>query len=261
VVQEIFPSLTTAYAHVVLPGGSFLEKDGSFTNGERRVQRVRKILSSPGEAQADLDVFRALYRASGLPDPGDAAAVMEEIGRLWPAFSGIRQDRLDAVGLQWPVLGLDHPGTPTLHTESFPLGKAELRRIDFVPSPNIGQPLTLTTGRVLEHYNTGSMTRRTPNKQLHPIDLLEIHPQDAGAYALQDGQPLRLWNEHGEAFATAKVTTRVAPGTLFLSFHHPESGTNHLLGDVHDRVTGCPEYKLIGVQLEALPTSAASAVT
>ena len=261
VVQEIFPSLTTAYAHVVLPGGSFLEKDGSFTNGERRVQRVRKILASPGEARADIDIFRALYRASGMPDPGDAAAVMEEIGSLWTAFSGIRQPRLDEVGLQWPVLGLDHPGTPTLHTQSFPVGKAELRCIEFAPSPNFGQPLTLTTGRVLEHYNTGSMTRRTPNDSLHPADLLEIHPEDAAVHALVEGQPVRIWNQHGEAYARARLTRRVAPGTLFLSFHHPESRTNHLLGEVHDRVSGCPEYKLVGVQIAGGPTTDPAPVT
>jgi formate dehydrogenase alpha subunit len=253
VVEELFLSETARLAHVVLPGASFLEKDGTFTNGERRVQRVRKVLEPPGEARADWEILSALMAASGCPQPaGSPAAVMDEVARVAPAFAGVSFARLEGDGLQWPVPGRDHPGTPILHAGGFAGGRGKLTRVDYEPSPGLGSGLTLVTGRVLEHYNAGTMTRRTPNLTLAPRDELEIHPADAAARGIEDGARVAVASAHGEARAVARVTDRVARGVLFLSFHFPETGTNAVTGEVRDRVTGCPEYKVTAVEVRAV---------
>jgi formate dehydrogenase major subunit len=253
VVQELFLSETAKLAHVVLPGASFLEKDGTFTSGERRVQRVRKVLEPPGEARADWEILSALMAATGCPQPaGSPAAIMDEIARVAPAFAGVSFPRLEGDGLQWPVPERAHPGTPILHTGSFPGGRGKLTRVDYEPSPGLGPGLTLVTGRVLEHYNAGTMTRRTPNLALAARDELEIHPADAEARGIRDGARVAVTSVHGEARAVARVTDRVARGVLFLSFHFPETATNAVTGDVRDRITGCPEYKVTAVEVRPL---------
>jgi len=253
VVQEIFPSQTSNLAHVVLPGASFLEKEGVFTNGERRVQRVRQILAPPGEARPDWRILLELFAACGSPQSFTSPAeVMDEIARAAPAFAGLSHARLERGGLQWPVPDRKHPGTPILHTERFPIGRAPLARIESVPSPALAtrtNGLLLTTGRVLEHYNSGSMTRRSPNVELHRADLLEIHPADAHARGIAPGSRVRVTSAWGEAEATADVTDRVAPGTLFLTFHFPHTGANRVTSDVVDRISDCPEYKLTPVEV------------
>ncbi len=253
VVQELFLSETARLAHVVLPGASFLEKDGTFTNGERRIQRVRRVLDPPGQARPDWDILCALMAATGWPqrfeNPG---AIMDEIARVAPDFCGVSYARLEGDGLQWPVPTADHPGTAILHAESFPHGRGKLTRVDYAPSPGLGPGLTLTTGRVLEHYNAGTMTRRTPNVILVGADALEIHPRDAAARGIADGDRVAVTSVHGEARAVARVTERIAPGVLFLSFHFPETTTNAVTGDVRDRVTGCPEYKVTAVDVRRL---------
>jgi predicted molibdopterin-dependent oxidoreductase YjgC len=253
VVQELFLSETATLAHVVLPGASFLEKDGTFTSGERRVQRVRKVIDPPGEARADWEILLDLMAATGLPETARSpAAIMEEIGRVAPIFAGLSYPRLEGDGLQWPVPGRDHPGTPILHVADFAGGRGNLARIDYAPSPGLAPGLILITGRVLAHYNAGTMTRRTPNLALAPADVLEIHPADAATRGIADGAPVAVTSAHGEARAVARVTPRVAPGVLFLSFHFPETGTNAVTGPVRDRLTGCPEYKITAVDVRPL---------
>ena len=266
VVQELFLSETARLAHVVLPGASFLEKDGTFTNGERRVQRVRKALSPPGRARADWRILIDLMEATGLPQSfSGPSEIMAEIAAVSPAYAGIDYQRLDGLdargggtdGLQWPVLDGFHPGTPVLHVGSFPRGRAELQCIDYVPSPALqlhagpARPLRLITGRVLEHYNCGSMTRRSPNLDLHSSDQLQISPTDAAARGISEGDVVAVESNFGTAHAAAHVTDAVAPGTVFLSFHFPDTGTNDVTTDVLDRLADCPEYKLTPVEVRA----------
>jgi formate dehydrogenase major subunit len=249
-VQELFLSETAQLAHVVLPAAGPLEKDGTFTNGERRIQRVRRAVHPPGEARPDWRILCNLMTAGGLRqqfrDPG---AVMDEIARVAPIYGGVSYARLEGDGLRWPVPDAAHPGTPILHVDGFPIGRARLHRVEYRPSPESRSPLTLTTGRVLEHYNAGTMTRRTPNRDLAPEDRLEIHPDDAAARGVVDGDPVVIANARGEARARAFVTDRVPPGTAFLSFHFPESGVNALTSDLRDTVTGCPEYKVTAAEV------------
>jgi predicted molibdopterin-dependent oxidoreductase YjgC len=176
---------------------------------------------------------------------------MDEIARVNPAFAGVSYARLEDDGLQWPVPSPHSPGTPILHAESFPRpgGRAKLTRVDFVPSPELRAGLTLVTGRVLEHYNAGTMTRRTPNLALSAADRLEIHPRDAAARGIADGDRVIVRSARGEARAPARVTDRVAPGAVFLSFHFPETGTNAVTSEVRDRISGCPEYKVTAVEV------------
>ncbi len=258
VVQEIFLSETAARAHVVLPGASFFEKDGTFTNGERRVQRVRKVLEPPGDARADWEILVDLMERTGLRQTfSSPAAIMDEIAMVSPALRGVSYDRLGPDGLQWPVPGPAHPGTAILHTAQFPLaqtgGKAPLALVDYVPSPALAgttdDTLLLSTGRLLEHYNCGTMTRRTDNVRLQPDDPLEIHPDDAAPRGIADGGRVRLSSAWGETTLRARLTTDVRPGTVFTTFHFPESRTNDLVSDVLDRLADCPEYKLTPVQV------------
>lgn len=256
VVQEIFLSETAAAAHVVLPGAAFLEKDGTFTNGERRVQRVRQVLEPPGQARADWRVLLDLMARTGLPQAfSSPAEIMAEIATLAPSLRGVSYARLEGDGLQWPVPDAEHPGTPILHLERFPLaatqGRAALARVAWEPTPSLAQApedgLVLTTGRVLEHYNCGTMTRRTGNAEIAPHDALEIHPDDAAECGIGDGDAVRVASRWGEARATARVTTDVRPGMVFLTFHFPETGANAVVSDVLDRIADCPEYKVTPV--------------
>ncbi len=267
VVQELFLTETAKRAHVVLPGASFLEKDGTFTNGERRVQRVRKALEPPigsegAGARADWEVLCALMAATGYPQAFRSPAdILDEVARVNPAFTGVHHDRLDGDGLQWPVPTPDHPGTPRLHDTSFPLpatgGRARFAEVPYLPSPSLlhlreeEYPLRLVTGRVLEHYNCGSMTRRSPNVELAPVDALELHPADAARFGVADGAAVVVTSPWGEARPVARVTDRVAEGTAFLSFHFPETGTNELMSPVLDRIADCPEYKVTPVRVRS----------
>jgi predicted molibdopterin-dependent oxidoreductase YjgC len=165
----------------------------------------------------------------------------------------VTHDRLEEGGLQWPVPSADHPGTPILHRESFPRGRGKLARVEYVASPGLGGGLVLTTGRVLEHYNAGTMTRRTPNLLLAGSDSLEIHPRDAEARGIAGGDAVIVESARGEAHATACVTERVPPGVVFLSFHFPETGANAVTGGVLDRVSACPEYKVTAVEVRRAP--------
>ena len=253
VVQDPFLSETALMAHLVLPAAGWLEQDGTFTNAERRVQRVRAALPPPGAARPDWEVVRDVARALGADwDYREPADVLEEIATVAPAaFGGLRADRLEPHGIQWPCPDPEHPGTPRLHLHGFPR-PAELALLDFAASPEhdvAGFPYRLITGRVLEHYNVGTMTRRTPNQRLVPGDALEINPSDAEREGVGDGEPVRLESRWGAATAVAACSDRVPSGVLFLSFHHPETHANRLVGPHVDPVSGCPQYKLTAVRL------------
>jgi predicted molibdopterin-dependent oxidoreductase YjgC len=261
VVQELFLTETTQLAHVVLPGASYLEKDGTFTNGERRIQRVRKALSPPGLARPDWEILCELMAATGYPQSfARPADIMAEIARAAPQFAGVSYERLQGDGLQWPVPAPDHPGTALLHRETFPNGRAPLARIEYVPSPSLADAtgsFLLVTGRALQHYNNGSMTRRSRNIELLADDRVSINPHDASRLSLESGDPVTLESSFGEAHGTADVTGDVAPGTLFMTFHFPQSATNALTTNVVDRIADCPEYKLTPVRIRAASRAAA----
>ena len=252
VVQDLFLSETARMAHLVLPAAGWLEQDGTFTNAERRVQRVRAAVPPPGAARPDWEVVRDVARALGAEwDYGDPADVLDEIAAAAAAFGGLRADRLEPHGIQWPCPDPEHPGTPRLHLRGFP-HPAQLAPLDFAASPEhdvAGFPYRLVTGRVLEHYNVGTMTRRTPNQRLVPGDALEINPDDAAREGVGDGEPVRLESRWGAATAIAAHSDRVPAGVLFLSFHQPETHTNRLVGPHVDPVSGCPQYKLTAVRL------------
>jgi formate dehydrogenase alpha subunit len=258
VVQELFLSETAKRAHVVLPGSAFLEKDGTFTNGERRVQRVRKCLEPPAGAREDWRILLELMARSGirqtLSSPQD---IYREIAIFAPILAGVNYERLEPDGLQWPVPTPEHAGTPRLHTAAFPIGRAPLMRVRFTPSPSFGFfseedfPLKLVTGRVLPHYNSGSMTRRSAHADLAPRDAMSISPRDAARFNLEEGSEVLIESPWGEAKARLEVSARIADGTAFLTFHHPETHTNALMGPYLDGLADCPEYKLTPVRIRA----------
>jgi predicted molibdopterin-dependent oxidoreductase YjgC len=254
VVSDLFMSETARFADVVLPAASALEKDGTFTNGERRVQRVRKAVDPPGEARSDWEAVVAVAAAMGRPMPyRDASEIMDEIAALTPPLAGVSYDRLEENGLQWPVLFAGHEGTPILHTERFPKGMAHFAPVEYLPpgeEPDDLYPFVLVTGRVLQHYNAGTMTRRTRLGKMVDHDALEIHPDDARAFGLADGDLALVSSRRDSTHLRVKVTDRVAPGSVFTTFHFPESGVNTLLSSSSDVLTRCPEYKVLAVRVE-----------
>lgn len=259
VVQELFLSPTAEYAHLVLPAAGALEQDGTFTNGERRIQRVRRAVAPPGEARPDWEVVRDLATALGEKRAhATPAEVMEEIAQIAPVlFGGVRYERLDGDGLQWPCPQPDHPGTAGVHADGFLRGRGQLSCDAYVPSPESdveGRPWTLITGRVLHQYNVGSMTRRTPSQQLASADELEIAPEDAAAVGVADGGRVEIESRWGRTEVAVRLSRRVQIGQLFLSFHHPESHANAVTGPYRDESSDCPEYKLTAVTIRAVTT-------
>jgi formate dehydrogenase major subunit len=256
--QEIFLSRTAERADVVLPGASFLEKDGTFVNFDRRFQRVRPALDPPGEARTDFDVINSLAEGLGVdlgcPTPADA---MRELASLAPLYAGISHERLDAEGpLHWPCRSADDPGEAALYLDGFatPNGRAQLAAKPYLPpgeEPDASYPFLLVTGRRLVHYNAGTMTRRTDNLTLLDTERIEVNPSDAERAGIGDGDAVSVTSRRGSVTLAADVTDRVAPGELFMSFHFPEALANALTSDAVDDVTSCPEYKVTAVQLEA----------
>lgn len=256
VCNEVFLSETARHADVVLPVASWLEKDGTFVNFDRRFQRVRPAVPPPGEARSDFDVVRALAGVMGVdlgcPTPADALA---ECARVTPVFAGLSHDRLDREGaVPWPCPDPDHPGEAKLYKERFatPDGRAHLTAAPYLPpgeQPDDDYPLVLVTGRRWAHYNSGSMTRRGGNLALDPIDFLDLHPDDALRYGVRDGAQLSVESRHGQARLVARVSDQTSPGQVFCSFHFPASGVNRLTSDHADTVTSCPEYKVTAVRV------------
>lgn len=256
VVDELFLSETARHADIVLPVASWLEKDGTFVNFDRRFQRVRTAVAPPGEARSDFDVLHAVAEALGAdlgcPTPASALA---ECGRVTPLFAGLSHERLDHEGaVPWPCPSPDGPGEATLYTRSFNTsdGRAHLSAAPYLPPgerPDQDYPLLLVTGRRWAHYNSGSMTRRGDNLLLDAHDRLDLHPEDAARYGLRDGAPVTVESRHGRARLIASVGAELAPGQVFCSFHFPVSGVNTLTSDHSDTVTSCPEYKVTAVRV------------
>jgi formate dehydrogenase major subunit len=256
--QELFLSRTAERADVVLPAASFLEKDGTFVNFDRRVQRVRPAVSSPGEARADFEIVNAVAEALGADlECATPTAAMDELARIATDFGGISHERLDRDGpIHWPCRSADDNGAPRLHLERFatPSGRARLAARPYLPpgeEADADYPLVLVTGRRLEHYNAGTMTRRTPNLVLLGEERLEVNPADAARLGLADGTRAVLTSRRGSIDVSVGVTERVAPGQLFMAFHFPNALANALTSDASDDVTSCPEYKVTAVKLGA----------
>ncbi len=255
VVQDLFLSETAKLAHLVIPGASFLEKDGTFTNLERRIQRIRKAVEPPDGVLPDWQVLCEVSARMGYPMLySHPSAIMDEIAQLAPMFAGVSFDRLDAPeGLQWPVPSKDHPGTALMHEQAFPKGKAGFVAVEYLPpgeAPTEAYPLVLITGRILQHYNCGAQTRRTEIMQVVDTDVLEIHALDAARLELHDGDLVRLISARGEARLPLMVSERVQPGELFTSFHFPNTDLNVLLSSSADESSKCPEYKVSTVRIE-----------
>jgi formate dehydrogenase major subunit len=253
IIQDMFLNETAKYAHVFLPGSSFMEKDGTFTNAERRISRVRQIME-PKSGYADWEITCLLSNALGYPmNYTHASQIMDEIARLTPTFSGVSFDRIEELGgsVQWPCNAEAPEGTPIMHVGEFVRGKGRFMITKYVPSEERSTrkfPLLLTTGRILSQYNVGAQTRRTPNVAWHSEDLLEIHPHDAEDRGIAAGDWVAVQSRAGETVLRADVTERVQPGVLYTTFHFPESGANVVTTDSSDWATGCPEYKVTAVQ-------------
>ena len=253
VVQDLFLNETANYAHVFLPGSTFLEKDGTFTNAERRIQMVRKVMT-PLNGYADWEIVQLVANAMGLGwSYGHPSEIMDEIAVLTPTFAGVHYDRLEAEGsLQWPANDRAPHGTPTMHIDGFVRGKGKFVVTDYVPTDEKTGPcfpLLLTTGRILSQYNVGAQTRRTANTAWHPEDRLEIHPSDAENRGVKDGDWVTLRSRAGETTLRGLITERVAPGVVYTTFHHPETQANVITTDYSDWATNCPEYKVTAVQV------------
>ena len=253
IVHDLFLNETANYAHVFLPGSTFLEKDGTFTNAERRIQPVRRVMD-PANGYEDWQVTQLLANAMGLGwDYGHPKEILSEIARLTPTFAGVTWERLcDQGSLQWPVNEANPDGAPVMHVDGFVRGKGHFVVTEYVPTDEKTGPrfpLLLTTGRILSHYNVGAQTRRTANTAWHPEDLLEMHPTDAENRGLNDGDWAKLASRKGETTLRVKVTERVAPGVVYTTFHHPETQANVVTTDYSDWATNCPEYKVTAVQV------------
>ena len=253
VVHDLFLNETANYAHVFLPGSTFLEKNGTFTNAERRIQPVRKVMQ-PANGFEDWEVTQLLANALGAGwSYSHPSEILDEIAFLTPSFAGVSWSRLEQVGsLQWPVNEQHPDGAPVMHMDGFVRGKGKFVVTDYVPTDEKTGPrfpLLLTTGRILSHYNVGAQTRRTKNTAWHPEDLLEMHPTDAENRGLKDGDWTRLASRTGETTLRVKVTDRVAPGVVYTTFHHPETQANVVTTDYSDWATNCPEYKVTAVQV------------
>lgn len=253
IVQDLFLNETANYAHIFLPGSTFLEKDGTFTNAERRIQLVRKVMS-PRNGYADWEVTLRLAKAMGYDMHYDhPSQIMDEIARLTPTFTGVSFKYLEEVGsVQWPCNEKAPQGTPIMHINGFVRGKGKFVITEYVPTDErVGPrfPLLLTTGRILSQYNVGAQTRRTDNVAWHPEDILEIHPHDAEERGIRDGDWAKLTSRAGEISLRALVTDRVAPGVVYTTFHHPDTQANVVTTDFSDWATNCPEYKVTAVQI------------
>ena len=252
IVQDLFLNESAKFAHVFLPGSSFLEKDGTFTNAERRISRVRQVMQ-PKAGYADWQITQLLANALGYPmHYAHPAQIMDEIARLTPTFSGVSFARLDELGsIQWPCNAQHPQGTPTMHVAEFVRGKGRFLVTEYVPTServNSRYPLLLTTGRILSQYNVGAQTRRTENNRWHAEDRLEIHPHDAEERGIAEGDWVGIASRAGDTVLRARVTERVQPGVLYTTFHFPESGANVITTDNSDWATNCPEYKVTAVQ-------------
>jgi len=257
VVQDIFLTETAQLAHVVLPGSSFAEKEGTFTNTERRVQRVRKAVEPPGEAREDHVIIMELAERLGYPMRfRDTAEIMEEIASLTPSYAGISHARLEERGIQWPCPSPDHPGTPVLYKDAFPRGRGRLTPVHYRPAdelPDEDYPFLLTTGRLLYHYHSGSLTRRVRGLvEKVGRGWVSLNPDDAARLGIREGDGVRLTSRRGTMVSRAHISSRLQPGTVFATFHFREENANLLTNPALDPVSKIPELKVCAVMVEKL---------
>ena len=253
IVQDLFLNETAQFAHVFLPGTSFLEKDGTFTNAERRINRVRPVMTSR-TGRSEWEATCALSEAMGYPMPYESAAeIMDEIAELTPTFAGVSFDLLDELGsVQWPCNDQAPSGTPIMHKDRFVRGEGQFMTTPYVPTDERSTrkfPLLLTTGRILSQYNVGAQTRRTENVVWHSEDLLDIHEADAEARGVKDGDWVEIASRAGETQMRVRISDDIPAGVVYTTFHHPVSGTNVITTDNSDWATNCPEYKVTAVQI------------
>lgn len=255
VVQELFLSETARLADCVLPVASFAEKDGTFTNTERRVQRIRKAVNPPGVALADWEIIAKVASKMGYPmEYCSAEEIFEEIRAVTPSYAGITYERLEKGGIQWPCPSTDHPGTRILHKDRFSRGKGLFSAIEFIPPaemPDKEYPFVLTTGRVLYHYHTGTMTRLSRGAvERCPESLAELNPVDASRLNISEGDKIRLTSRRGEVTVKATITKKSPPGVVFMNFHFHEAPVNILTNPALDPVGKIPEFKVCAVKVE-----------
>jgi predicted molibdopterin-dependent oxidoreductase YjgC len=256
VVQDIFMTETAMLAHVVLPGVSFAEKDGTFTNTERRVQKIRKAIEPCGESMPDWQIICQLSKKMGYDmDYKAPYEIMEEIALLTPSYSGILHHRLDnCFGIQWPCTDINHPGTPFLHRKKFVRGLGSFIPVHYIPpeeQPDEKHPFILTTGRGYFHYHTGTMTRRTATlEREQPLCTVEINPDDAKLFGINDRDTVNVSTKRGKIKATAQITERIIRGTIFIPFHFKESPVNLLTNPALDPIARIPEYKACAARVE-----------
>jgi len=254
VVQDIFLSETAVIADVVLPSACFAEKDGTFTNTERRVQRVRKAVDPPAEAWEDWKIICEIGTLMGHPmSYANSSAIMEEISRTTPSYAGITFDRIEQEGICWPCPNREHPGTPILHRDQFTRGKGLFHAIDYRPpaeETSKQYPMYLTTGRLLYQYHTGTMSMKTAGlNERAPESFVEISPKDARALEIEDGTMVDIASKRGKIIARVKVSRKAVPGTVFIPFHYARAAANKLTNAALDPVSGIPEYKVCAVSL------------
>jgi formate dehydrogenase alpha subunit len=255
VVQDIFLTETAQRAHVVLPAACSFEKEGTFTNTERKVQRVRRVVGAPGEARDDLAIIMELSRAMRYPMTyGSPEEVFAEFARLWPPIGGITYERIDKAGLAWPCPTKDHPGTPFLYKDGFPKGRVPFVAVPYTPpaeATSAEYPFVLTTGRNLFQYHSGSMTRRAGAIEKHAGEAyVELNPGDGRALGVRSGDMVRVRSRRGQVEAKARITRRVAAGEIFVPMHYREAAANVLTNDALDPVVKIPEFKVCAVALE-----------
>jgi formate dehydrogenase alpha subunit len=254
VVQDIFMTETAQIADVVLPSACFAEKDGTFSNTDRRVQLVRKAVEAPGEAWDDWKITCEIATRMGYEMKYEnARQIMEEISKVTPSYGGITHDRIAYEGIPWPAPTVEHPGTPILHQMQFAKGKGTFHAIDFIPpaeSADADYPMHLTTGRLLYHYHTGTMTMKSDGlNEIAPECFVEISPQDARNYEVKDGDAVEIASRRGTIRAVVKVSKMAVTGTVFIPFHYAKAAANRLTNAVLDPISGIPEYKVCAVKL------------
>ncbi len=267
IVQDLFfNELARDFGHVFLPACSSFEKDGTFMNSERRVQRVRTAVNPVGQSRADWEIICDVAKAMGHREQFEydsAEAIWDEVRSVWKAGAGISYARIETHGLQWPCPSDEHPGTPILHMDSFPMGKtAPLKRIDFHPTTEVANeeyPFLLTTGRTLYQFNAGTMTMRTPNAELRSTDTVDISPEDLARLSFRDGEPVQLRSRHGSAILPIRSDSRLKSGELFATFHSTDVSLNQLTGPHRDNHVQTPEYKIVAVALHQLSSEPADA--